>query len=287
MRIMLIGANGQLGHDLVPALANDELIPLTHAEIEVTDPDSVRAALETHRPDAVINTAAFHRVDDAERDPERAFAVNALGVRTLALACREAGCTLLHLSTDYVFDGRKGTPYVETDLPNPINAYGISKLAGELFIRYLLDHYFIVRSSGLYGLAGASGKGGNFVELMLRLARESKDIRVVNDQTLAPTYTVDLARQIAVLVHTEQYGLYHAASHGACTWYQFAAKIFELEGLSPHLEPTTTTAFGAAATRPVYSVLQNQALAQRGLDRMRPWADGLAAYLAARRARQG
>ena len=285
MRVLLIGAGGQLGSDLTKALAQEELIPLKHADIEVCDPGSVRHALQTYAPEVVINTAAFHRVDDCEREPERAFAVNALGVRHLALACREQGCALLHLSTDYVFDGRKGVPYEETDPPSPINAYGISKLAGEYFIRYLLDKHYIVRTSGLYGVAGSSGKGGNFVELMLRLAREGKEIKVVNDQTLTPTYTVDLAAALARLVHTQRYGLYHITNSGECTWYQFAAKIFELAGVQAKLEPTTTAAFGAPARRPAYSVLAHKALLAAGLSEMRPWPEALAAYLTERRTR--
>ncbi len=282
MRVLLIGAGGQLGSDLVKALAHEDLIALTHGDIEVCDPASVRAAMQSYAPQVVINTAAFHRVDDCEREPERAFAVNALGVRNVALVCKEQGCVLLHLSTDYVFDGHKGSAYDESDAPRPINAYGISKLAGEFFIRYLLDKYYIVRTSGLYGVAGSSGKGGNFVELMLRLAREGKEIKVVNDQTLSPTYTVDLAQALARLIHTERYGLYHITNSGACSWYQFAAKVFELAGVPARLEPTTTAAFGAVARRPTYSVLAHKALLAAGLSEMRSWSAALAAYLAER-----
>jgi len=280
---LLIGAGGQLGSDLVKALAHEDLIALTHGDMEVCDPAGVRAAIRSRAPQVVINTAAFHRVDDCEREPERAFAVNALGVRNVALACKEQGCVLLHLSTDYVFDGHKGSAYDESDAPRPLNAYGISKLAGEFFIRYLLDRYYIVRTSGLYGVAGSSGKGGNFVELMLRLAHEGKEIRVVNDQTLSPTYTVDLAQALAQLIRTERYGLYHITNSGECSWYQFAAKVFELAGVSAHLEPTTTAAFGAVARRPTYSVLAHKALLAAGLPEMRPWPAALAAYLAERR----
>ena len=282
MRVLLIGAGGQLGSDLVKALAHEDVVTLTHTDIEVCDPASVHTALQTHAPHVVINTAAFHRVDDCEREPERAFAVNAYGARNLALACKEQGCALLHMSTDYVFAGRKGLAYDESDVPGPINAYGISKLAGELFIRYILDKHYIVRTSGLYGVAGSSGKGGNFVELMLRLAREGKDIKVVNDQTLTPTYTVDLTKTLAHLIRTERYGLYHVTSSGECSWYQFAAKIFELAGVPARLEPTTTNTFGAAARRPTYSVLAHKALFAAGLPEMRSWPAALAAYLAER-----
>jgi dTDP-4-dehydrorhamnose reductase len=283
MKILLIGASGQLGSDLARAKwhGGDELVPLTHRDVDICEPVGVGETLRRHAPDVVLNTAAYHKVDECEVNVERSFQVNVYGVRNLALACREAGCALLHMSTDYVFgaDTARRTPYVETDIPGPINVYGISKLAGEYLVRYVLDRHWIVRSSGLYGVAGSSGKGGNFVELMLRLAREGKDIRVVDDQTLSPTYTADLARKIVELVHTEHYGLFHVTSAGECTWYQFARKIFELTGLSPNVTPTTTAAFGAVATRPAYSVLENAALNALGMDDMRPWAEALAAYL--------
>jgi dTDP-4-dehydrorhamnose reductase len=283
MGILIIGANGQLGSDLVKVMKGEELIPLTHKDIEICDLEGTRKVLRRYKPDIVLNMAAYHKVDECEKNVSKSFEVNSLGVRNVALACREIGCSLLHMSTDYVFDGSKGRPYVETDLPCPINAYGISKLAGEYFVRYLLDRYWIVRSSGLYGIAGSSGKGGNFVELMLRLAREGRKIRVVDDQVLSPTYTVDLAHKIKQLIHTEHYGLYHITNAGECSWYQFACKVFALSGLSPHLKPTTTADFGAVATRPPYSVLDNAALRAIGLDDMRPWEEALAAYLEERK----
>jgi len=197
------------------------------------------------------------------------------------MACRARNTVLLHMSTDYVFGGDKArsTPYVETDAPAPINAYGISKLAGEMFVWYLMERYYILRVCGLYGVAGSAGKGGNFVELMLRLAREGKPIKVVDDQRLTPTYTVDVARQIAALIETGRYGLYHATSQGECTWYEFAAEIFRQTGLTPNLDRARTGDFGEKATRPAYSVLENKALQAIGLDQMRPWQQALAAYL--------
>jgi dTDP-4-dehydrorhamnose reductase len=285
MKILLIGANGQLGSDLVKTFAKDELTPLTHKDVEVTDLAQVQAALNRHKPEVVINTAAYHKVDECERNVERSFAVNTYGARNLALACQEQGATLLHMSTDYVFDGKKGTAYTETDAPAPINVYGISKLAGEYFIRYIVDRHFIIRSTGLYGVAGSSGKGGNFVELMLRLAREGKPIRVVNDQMLTPTYTVDLAHKIKELIATRRYGLYHVTSRGSCSWFDFAAKIFELSRLSPALSPQTTAESGALAKRPAFSVLAHQALIQAGFADIRPWQDALAAYLQERKTR--
>lgn len=285
MRIAVIGANGQLGSDLVKVLAPvHDLVGLTHAEIEVTDPDSVAAAIRQHEPALVINTAALHRVDLCEDEIERTFAVNVYGVRNLALACRASGAAIVHLSTDYVFggDATHCTPYSEVDCPAPINMYGVSKLAGEHLVRYILDRHFIFRVAGLYGVAGSSGKGGNFVELMIRLAKGGKAIRVVDDQRTTPTYTVDLAQQIAAVIETERYGLYHATSQGDCTWYEFATEIFRQSGLEPDLSRAKTGDFWEKATRPSYSVLENAALREIGLDVMRPWQEALGDYLVER-----
>jgi dTDP-4-dehydrorhamnose reductase len=283
MRIALIGANGQLGSDLSKVLSarGHQLNALTHSDVEVTDVTSVDAMMAFHQPELVLNTAAFHRVDLCEDEVERAFAVNALGTRILALACRHCDATLAQISTDYVFGGDRAreTPYIETDAPAPISVYGVSKLAGEYLMRYLLDRYFIFRATGLYGVAGSSSKGGNFVELMLRLARDGRDIRVVDDQRMTPTYTLDLAHQIAAVVETEHYGLYHATSQGHCTWYGFALEIFRQSGLSPPVSRASTGDFGEKASRPFYSVLENRGLQLLGLDQMRPWTEALAAYL--------
>jgi dTDP-4-dehydrorhamnose reductase len=192
----------------------------------------------------------------------------------------------MHISTDYVFDGAKRAPYVETDAPNPLSAYGASKLAGELLIRAAWPKHYIVRTCGLYGRAGASGKGGNFVNTMLRLAREGKPIRVVGDQICTPTATADLAAQLALLIETRAWGTYHATSAGGCAWSAFAAEIFRLaaaRGLiaaAPAVTAISSAEFGAPARRPPYSVLENRALADLGLDRMRPWQDALAGYIA-------
>jgi dTDP-4-dehydrorhamnose reductase len=279
LRILLTGAGGQLATDLAKSLCQEELIPLSHAQLDVVDAAQVKATVEATRPDVVINTAAFHRVDDCETEVGRAIAVNAHGVRNLALACQRTGAALLHLSTDYVFDGEKAQPYSEHDMPRPINVYGVSKLLGEVMIRHILDRYHIVRCSGLFGLAGASGKGGNFVRTMLRLAREERPIRVVHDQRFAPTYTADLADKIAWLITTANYGVWHITNAGEASWYDFAARIFELADLRPDLSPTTTAAFGARARRPSYSVLDHGRLRALGLDDLPPWEDALSRYL--------
>ena len=286
---MLIGANGQLGNDLVKVLRQEpdaaEVIPLTHADIEITDDTSIHRALDAHQPDIVLSTAAFHKLELCEENVEKTFAVNAFGARRLALACQASKAAFVFMSTDYVFggEGNRTSPYQESDAPSPINVYGVSKLAGEYFIRYLMERYWIIRVCGLYGISGSSGKGGNFVELMLRLAREGKEIRVVSDQTLTPTYTVDVARQIKRLLKTKAYGLYHVTSQGQCSWYEFAAEIFRQAGVRPHLAPSVTPTVGAKVFRPSYSVLDNAALRRQGLDLMRPWQEALADYLQERK----
>lgn len=281
MRIAVIGANGQLGSDLVPVLtgAGHEVVGLAHAQVEVSEQDAVRSALGTVEPDLVINTAAYHKVDEVEDNPDKAFAVNATGARNVAIVCKDLNAVLCYISTDYVFSGRKGSPYVETDPADPVNVYGVSKAAGEMLVRYTWPKHFIVRTSGLYGHAGSSGKGGNFVETMLRLAREGRPIRVVNDQTLTPTSTQALASQIASLIETDNYGTFHATCQGECTWFDFASAVFRLTGVSPELSTQTTTESGAKAWRPPYSVLENSALEALGIDGMPHWERALEGYL--------
>jgi len=292
-RILLIGANGQLGSDLRDALVGHEVVaasrtPLHDArhrtlQLDITEFDALRDAVTDIRPDAVVNCSAFHRVDDIEKDASQALLVNALAAQRLALLCRDVNCTLMHVSTDYVFDGARRAPYVETDAPNPLSAYGASKLAGEHLIRAAWKRHFIVRTCGLYGRAGTSGKGGNFVQTMLRLAREQatsgKPIRVVADQICTPTYTGDLAAQMALLLETDAYGVVHATSAGSCSWQEFADAVFEIAGLPARAVPISSAEFGAPAVRPPWSVLENAVLQRAGIDRMRHWRDALADYL--------
>ncbi len=288
-RILLIGANGQLGSDLRDVLTGHTVLAASRValndprhstmSLDITQHAALHEAIRGFNPAIVINCAAFHRVDDIENDAGQALSVNAYAAQRLALACRDAGCELLHISTDYVFDGAKRAPYVETDFTNPLSAYGASKAAGEQLIRAAWPRHYIVRTCGLYGRAGASGKGGNFVNTMLRLAREGKPVRVVDDQTCTPTSTRDLAEQIALLIETHAYGTYHATNAGACTWREFADAIFERAGLPIRAEPISSAQFGAPAKRPPYSVLDNAALQKLGIDRMRHWRDALAGYL--------
>jgi len=285
MTTLLIGANGQLGSELRQALSDHELVPLRHSDMELTDPAQVRGALARHRPDLILNTAAYHRVDACEDEPERAFAVNALAVRDLALAAEALSATLVHFSTDYVFDGRQRRPYREVDRPAPLNVYGASKLAGECFVQAIVTRHFVVRTCGLYGFAGKSEGSGNFVETMLRLAGGGRDIQVVTDQVVTPTSAKDLAWKVGELVRTDAYGLYHITNRGACSWFQFARTIFELSGVEATLRETTSAAFGAKARRPLYSVLDHDRLRQVGLAEMRIWQEALADYLEERKRR--
>ena len=281
MRVMIIGADGQLGTDLVRTLEGD-LAPLTHADIEVSDRASVDAAMDAHGPDVVINTAAFHQVDAAEGDPAKAIAVNTVGARNVALACAEHGAALCHVSTDYVFGGGKLTPYDEIDAPGPLNVYGTTKLAGEYFVRALAPQSYIARTTGLFGIAGSREGRSNFVETMLRLAWRGRDIKVVGDQRVSPTYTYDLALALGGLIATHRYGVYHVTNSNECSWFELAGAVFELTGLAPNLSETTAAEFAAAAQRPAYSVLANGALESAGVARLRPWRDALAAYLGER-----
>ena len=285
MKVVLIGAKGQLGSDLTLILKTNgyEVVSLTHANVEVTDMGSIRSTLIPAQPDVVINTAAYHKVEEAEGNPAQAFAVNTIGPRNLALVCRDMELPLVHFSTDYVFSGLKGSPYVESDPVDPANIYGVSKAAGEMVLRYLWPRHFIVRTSGLYGKVGSSGKGGNFVELMLQLAREGKSIKVVNDQILTPTSTHALALQIAALIKTDAYGTYHATCQGECTWYDFAVEIFRRAGLNSQLSPQTTTQSGVQVKRPPYSVLENANLKCIDIDLMPSWQDALQSYLTERK----
>lgn len=288
-RIVVIGAGGQLGYDLRrvwPRIhPDDELIPLTHADLDVTDPASVQAGLRAHNPWLVVNTAAFHQVDLIESTPGPAFEVNVIGARNVALVCEEIQAACMFISTDYVFTDSPGhIPHPETDRIQPANTYGVSKAAGEEVVRLACRRHYVVRSCGLFGVAGASGKGGNFVETMLRLAASGRPIRVVDDQVMTPTPTFELAEQIAILADSEAYGLYHVTSQGACSWYEFAVEIFRLAGLAPACSPQSSAEAGSAARRPSYSVLANRALQTHGIDRLPAWQDGLAHYLQMRQA---
>jgi dTDP-4-dehydrorhamnose reductase len=285
VKVAVTGAKGQLGTDLCRALHSFDVIPFTHADIEIGDMASVREAMVKHKPAVIINTAAYVRVDDCEDKKEKAFQVNALGARNVAVVAQELGAKLVHISTDYVFGGEaelRTAPYTEFDTPIPLNIYGKSKLVGENLVRHFCLRHFVIRASALFGVAGSSGKGGNFIETMLRLAKERDELRVVNDQVFSPTYTRDLARKITQLMTTECYGIFHITDGGACSWYQFTTEIFKLAGLKTRVVPITSEQYPQKARRPRYSVLDNYHLRLLGMDDMRPWQEALRDYLEAR-----
>jgi len=279
VKFALIGADGQLGSDLFTILSKGDCLPLYYPSFDVTDRRKTRDVLTPLRPDVVINTSAFHRVDECEDNPEQAFRLNALAVRDLAFICRDLDAALVHFSTDYVFDGQKQTPYIEEDAPNPLSAYGVSKLAGESFVRSICQKYFLVRTCGLYGRAGCREKGMNFVELMLSLQQSGRSLRVVNDQWVTPTSTEELAARVVELISTGRYGLYHLTNEGQCTWYDFARTIFSLLGKQADLVPVDSRTYGAKARRPVYSVLENKHAKEIGLRDFSPWPVALRDYL--------
>ena len=282
MKVVVIGANGQLGGNLVSAYlaAGETVIGLTHTDIEISEQASTRAALLALAPDVIVNTAAMHHVERCEQVPATAFAVNALGAKNLALTANELGALLIHVSTDYVFDGRSSLPYTEADSPLPLNVYGNTKLAGEYFIRSLAARHQVVRTSGLYGKRPCRAKGGlNFVELMLKLGKERGKVRVVDDEFVSPTFTGDLAEQMVTLSQSGCNGLFHATAEGSCSWFQFASEIFSLAGTQASVEVATPGEFPTKVARPKYSVLENQRLKHLALNRLQPWRDGLRRYL--------
>lgn len=270
--VVIIGANGQLGSDLLRTVSSDvRLVPLTHADLELKDAVAVRQKLAEIKPDIVINTAAFLNVDLCEERWQDAFAVNAYAVRDLAQICQELNACLIQISTDYVFDGKKKAPYTKEDLPNPLNVYGLSKLMGEYFVRMYAERHLIIRSAGLYGKAKSSVKGTNIVEIFRQKGREGK-ISLVVDQVVNPTYTKDLAEGIWSLIQKEACGTYHVTNKGQCTWQDFAKRIFEQEKLDVTIKSVSFADYKRKAKRPQNSVLVSDVP-------LRLWKDALAAYL--------
>lgn len=281
MKVLLLGAGGQLGADIVDTWTDDEVVALRHEECDVVDRSRVFEAVTKAKPEIVIDNAGYVRVDDAEKEPLQAFAVNSEGAKNVADAAVKAGAAVVYISTDYVF-GHGTEPHAEDEPVSPQGAYAISKAAGEALVRETTDRHFIVRSSGLYGWAGSSGKGGNFVETMLRFAREGRSWKVVGDEILSPTYTRDLAQKLRELVGTGAYGTYHLTNAGQCSWYEFTVEIVRVAGLEADVSKTTTAEWAAAAPRPAYSVLADSKLENLGMKKMRPWQAALAAYMGER-----
>jgi dTDP-4-dehydrorhamnose reductase len=276
MKVLVIGSQGQLGQDLMKVLG-DGAIGVTHQDLDVTDGVAVQQKIDALRPDWVVNTAAFHRVDDCEANPGLTMAVNAMGAFNVARASTAAGARNVFFSTDYVYGGEtreRGRPHAEADPPRPLNVYGISKAAGEQLVLHADPRALVVRSAGLYGTA-TSRKGWTFPELMLHLATTQKVVRVVDDQVLSPTFTQDLATSVAGLMREGAGGLIHVANAGECSWYELSRATYDLTGTPVDLQPQSTAETMRRATRPPYSALRCDRLATP----LRPWREALADYL--------
>ena len=280
MRIAVIGANGQLGSDLVQELSSEhQVTSLTHANIEITDIDNVKKILSSLKPDILLNTAAYNKVPEAEKFPVDAFRINAFGTLNLAKICQDEKIRFLHYSTDYVFDGKKSKPYIEDDLPNPLNVYGNSKLSGEYFALNYCEYSFVVRVSGIYGKVPSRSKGSNFISAILKLAAEKPEVKVVDDEVLTPTSTSAIAKNTKELIRTEAYGLYHMSCEGEVSWYEFAKTIWTELNIKTPLYPVSVKDFPQVVKRPFYSVLENHKLKILGINKMPDWKEALLNFL--------
>jgi dTDP-4-dehydrorhamnose reductase len=270
LRVLVTGAGDQLGLELAEILPRrgHETVALSRAELDVADAGAVERVLEERAPDLVVNAAAYTDVDGCETETDLAYLVNALGPRNLAQACERLGCELLHVSTNYVFDGEGEKPYEPFDLPRPISAYGRTKLAGEELVKQLTDRWYVVRSAGVYG------RGHNFVRTMLRLGAERDVLKVKDDEYISPTYARDLAEGIVGIVEAGRYGLYHLTNAGSCSWYEFTREIFELTGVEAEVVPIPGSEYPLPAARPANGVLST--LGSPGL---RHWREALIDYL--------
>ena len=275
MKVLIIGSEGMLGHDLVDTLsAENEISTTTIDTLDITDINKTIKTVKEINPDVVVHAAAFTNVDGSESNPDLAYKVNVLGTRNVAVACSEADSALVYICTDYVFDGTKGSPYYEYDQTNPLSVYGKTKHLGEVYIRDILNKFYIVRTAWLYGFHGP-----NFVTTMLNLAKTNDSISVVNDQIGSPTYTVDLANAIASLIKKPAYGIYHVTNSEHCSWYEYAQEIFDIAGIDIELKPVTTEEFSSPAPRPKYSVLENYNWKMEGFQEIRSYKEALRAYM--------
>lgn len=280
MKALVVGANGQLGRDLVAALGSEVVWAGGRAELDVTDWEAVSSVVGRLRPDVIFNGAAYNKVDGAESETGRALEVNALAPGLLARAAATAGALVVHFSTDYVFDGLSKAPYREDDCPAPLGAYGVSKLAGEGLVLASTGEHLVVRTSSVFGRGGNRQKGGSFIERVLEQARAGQPLRVVSDQTFSPTYAPDLAEAAIALARAGARGLVHVANEGSCSWHEFATKGLALAGIEATVAAISTAELGLPARRPAYSVLDTGRYQGLGLPALRPWPDALAASLA-------
>ena len=283
-KALIVGASGQLGVELVRELRErgTEVTGYDRVHLDITDLGAVERAVADCVPDAVFNCAAYNQVDVAENDPETALTVNGLGVRNLALACRQWDARLVHFSTDYVFDGTAGRPYAETDATHPLSAYAVSKLAGEHYAQAYLDNALVIRTSGVFGPAGRHTRRGNFVELMLRLAQEGRPIRVVEDHVASPTFAPLLAARTLDILERRESGIFHVGGGTAISWFEYARLIFSVAGLQPELQATSEREYRTPARRPRFSALKNARMEALGIEPMPALADAVSDYFAAR-----
>lgn len=284
-RILVFGSSGQLGVELCAELTRRgyEVRGFGRTEISISGAEKIEKTIAEFDPFAVFNAAAYNQVDVAEREPAAAFEANALGVRNLAVACRQSGARLVHFSTDYVFDGEQGRPYRETDPVHPLGAYAVSKLAGELYAQAYLSDPLIIRTSGVFGPRGVKTARGNFPELMLRLAREGKPLRIVEDHVASPTYAPALAARSIDLLQRSLSGVFHVGGGTPISWFDYARLIFEKAGVTADLTPTNEREYRTAARRPRYSALENARMRECGVAPMPTLAEAVEAYLVERR----
>ena len=279
MKVLVTGAHGMLGYEVVTAcqLRGHEVVATDIAFeedfLDITDPDSIRVALRSVRPEWVINCAAYTNVDACEDHEEEAGTLNARAPALLALLCREHSMRLMHVSTDYVFDGSKGSPYTEHDNPNPINVYGRSKLEGEIAIVRQMDDHLIIRTQWLFGLHGK-----NFISTIIEKAQERQSLRIVDDQWGSPTYARDLAKAMVLLLEVDARGVYHVCNRGRTTWYNFARKAIELFAIETEVIPVSTEEFPRPAKRPCYAVLSTKKFTKTTGKLMQPWQISLKQY---------
>jgi dTDP-4-dehydrorhamnose reductase len=277
VKVLVTGSSGMLGHDLLKVLSLKgwDTFELDHHNGDVTDLNGVRRIVKEFRPDTVVHCAAYTDVDGCEKDPDRAFKVNGLGTKNVAISCREVSASMVYISTDYVFDGEKKSPYDELDKTNPINIYGRSKLLGEYYVQHLLNRFSIIRTSWLFGK-----NGKNFVDTILNLIKKEDTLKIVDDQVGSPTFSKDLASKVGEVVEGEGYGIYHVTNSNSCSWYEFAEKIVVIADLQgKRVEPTDSETFKRPAKRPKNSILENRLLKLEGYGLLRPWEDALKEYL--------
>ena len=276
MKVLVTGVGGQLGYDVIKELQkrNIECIGVDKVEFDVTDFEAAYKFIINYMPDAVIHCSAYTAVDKAEDESELCHLVNAVGTENIAKICKEIDAKMIYISTDYVFDGTKDGYYEVDDIPNPINVYGKTKLAGEKAVQEIIDKYFIVRISWVFGI-----NGNNFVKTMLRLGKERSELNVVADQIGSPTYTADLAQLLVDMVQTDKYGIYHATNEGVCSWAEFAEGIFRVAGMDVRVNHITTSEYPTRAKRPMNSRMIKQVLKKRGFAYLPIWEDALKRFL--------